>query len=479
MKTTVERVDDTTVKLTVTVEAQRVDEALDHAARHLAQEVKVPGFRPGRVPRKVLESRLGPGALAQEAAREALPQFYAEAAQSEQLEVVSPPEFDDVTFEAGSDASFTATVQVRPEFDVPDYQGLQVAYPDWEATDEELQEQLDAMRERYAELETVERAVKAGDFVVITMTGERDGEPVDEVAVEDYLYEVPHAEEDDSELNKHLIGAKAGDVLTFTDSLAPDFGSEIEGQEVNLTTLVKEVKEKQLPELDDEFALTASEFDTIDELKDELRTALATQKQGYAAASLRGKVVEAVSDLVEIALPSSLVDEEVRFRLNRIAQQASQQGMSLDQYLSATGMQADQLLEELQTDAGKTVKAQLVLDAIGRDAGIDVDQSDLGEEVARQAARINQPIEDVAQFMTHPDRLPALVSDAFRRKTIDHLLEQVEVLGGPPPQEEADGSEAEASELDADGDVAAAADAESPAGAAEDPVDAADGVDES
>ena len=441
MKTTVERVDDTTVKLSVTVEAERVDAALDHAAEHLAQQVKIPGFRPGHVPRKILEARLGSAALVQEALREALPSFYAEAATSEQLEVVSQPEFDDVTFEGGTDASFTATVQVRPDIEVPDYEGLQIPYPEWEVTDDELDQQLDALRERYAELETVDRPAEPGDYVVITMRGEHEGEPVEAVAHTDYLYLLPEnagSDEDDSQLHSQLVGAKAGDTLTFTDTLSDDYGEELSGKEVAFTVDLIQVKIKDLPDLDDDFAVTASEFDTIEELRDELRSSLDQQKRAYAAASLRGAVVEAVCDLVEVPLPSTLVDEEVRFRLNRLAQQAQQQQMSFEQYLAAMGTSAEELIAELTEDAGKTVKAQLLIDAIGRKADIDVDQQDLGEEVARQAARVGQPIEEIAQFMTHPDRLPALVSDAFRRKTIDHLVDSVEVLGGPPPEEPAD-----------------------------------------
>ena len=451
MKTSVERLDETTVKLTVTVEAEQVDAALDAAARRLAQSVRIPGFRPGRVPRRVLETRLGHGALEQEAVSEALPEFYAEAAASEELDVVGPPKFDEVHFHGGEDATFSATVQVRPEFDVPDYAGLQVAHPDWEVTDEEVDGQLDALRERFAQLETVERPVQPGDFVVVTMTGVRDGEPVDEVAVEDLLYELPAdagGEDDDSELNRAILGVKAGDVVTFTDTLSDDYGLELSGAQVELTALVKEVKTKNLPDLDDEFALTASEFDTLAELREDLRSNLARQKRAYASASLRGKVVEEVTGLVDVALPSAMVDAEVNYRLNRFASQAQQHGMTLEQYLSAVGASPEELIAEMGEEARKTVKAQLVVDAVGRQAEIQIDQDDLGEEIGRQAARLGRPPQEIAEFMTHPDRLPALVSDAFRRKTIDHLLASVQVLGGPPDEPDEPDTQASAEEQD-------------------------------
>ena len=445
MKTTVERVDDTTVKLSVTVEAERIGQAIDEAAQRLAAQVKVPGFRPGRVPRRVLETRFGKDALIQEAVSTTLPQLYAEAAHAEQLEVVGAPDFDLETFEDGKEGQFSATVEVRPEFEVPDYSDLQVAHPDWEATDEDIDEQLDALRERFAELETVERPVQPGDYVVVTVSGEHDGQPLEEVNVEDLLYTVPdlpEGEESDSALDRNLLGAKAGDVLKFTDTLGPDYGEKAD-VEADITAIVKEVKAKRLPELDDDFAITASEFDTIDELRSELRTQFASHKKSQARAELRGKVVEAVCDLVEVPLPQSMVQQELRFRVNRLGQQAEQYGMTLEQYLGAMATTAEDLLADLEVEAGKTVKAQLVIDAIGRAEGIDVTQEDLGAEIARQSVRLGRPPEELAEFMTHPDRIGALVSDAFRRKTIDHMVATVQVLSAPPDDED--------DELDAEG----------------------------
>ena len=431
MKTNVERIDDTTVKLSVTVEPERVTEAIDAAAARLASEARIPGFRPGRVPKRVLESRIGKDAIAQEAARDALPRFYGEAAQSEGLAVVGQPEFDLDTFEDGQQGQFSATVEVRPEVSVPEYADLQVPHPDWELTDEEVDEQLDALRERFATVETVQRPAQAGDHVLVSLSGQHEGEPVPEVAADDTLYEVGDPEETDSELDRNLLGAKPGAILKFTDTLGPDYG-ERAGQQVAFTAIVKEVKAKRLPDLDDDFAADASEFDTLDELRTELRAALAREKLEHARQELRGRVVEAVCERVEVPLPPSMIQAELRYRLDRVAAQAESYGMNMEQFLAAAGVNTEELLARFEKEAEQAVKAQLLLDAIGQDAGIELAREDMQVEVARQAARLGRDQGELAELMSQPEHVGALVSDAFRRKTIDHLLSQVQVLSAPP-----------------------------------------------
>lgn len=454
MKTSVERVDDTTVKMTVTVDAAEVTEAIDAAALRLAGEVRVPGFRPGRVPRRVLESRVGKEAIVAEAVRDALPRLYAEAAQGEELAAVGPPEFDLQTFEDGRDAAFTATVEVRPEFDVPDYSDLQVPHPDWELTDEELDEQLEGLRERFATLETVTRPAQVGDHVLLSISGQHAGQPVPEVAADDTLHQVGDPEESDSALDRELAGASPGAILKFTDTLGDDYGDRA-GQEVALTAIVKEIKARSLPALDDEFAADASEFDTIEELRSELRAHLEREKRTQAEIALRGRVVQAVCELVEVPQPPSMVQAELRFRLDRVAQQAQQYGMTFEQFLEAAGVSNEELLEQFEAEAREAVKAQLVIDAIGRDAGVELTQNDLRGEVAAQAMRLGQDADQLAEFMGHPDRVSALYADAFRRRAIDHLLASVQVLSGPPEDEsrpEPDGDPEPAPQAAADAD---------------------------
>jgi trigger factor len=425
--TRVERVDDTTVKLAVTVEHPRVKLALDEAARHLAEEVKVPGFRKGKTPRKVLESRLGKGAVVQHAVQDALPQFYAEAIREQELEPVGQPEFELDTFEEGADASFTATVEVRPEFDVPKMDGVLVDHPEWEVTDEEVEAEIDRLRERFAEAETVNRPVQVGDLAVLTISGTHQGQPVEDASMDDQLYRVGDPEETGQKLDRELLGASAGSIVKFNDT----FDGE-DDRELSFTVIVKDVKALRLPDADDDFAITASEFDTIDELRADLRSQLAAAKLSLARDALRGRVVETISELVEVPLPRSLVDQEVQFQLARLARDAERRQIPFDRYLQAAGTTFEQLQEQLRDNAGKTVRAQLVVDRIGRDAGIEVTNEDLTRQVTEEAVRLNMPPQELAQFMSEPERLGMLFTDAFRRKTIDHILEHVEIVDAPP-----------------------------------------------
>jgi trigger factor len=427
--TRVERVDDTTVKLAVTVERPRVKAALDEAARHLAEEVKVPGFRKGKVPRKVLETRLGKGAVVQHAVQDALPQFYAEAVREQQLEPVGQPEFDLDTFEEGTDAAFTATVEVRPEFDPPTVDGVLVNHPEWAVDDEEVEAELNQLRERFAEAETVDRPIQIDDLAVVTISGTRNGEPVEDASVDDQLYRVGDPEETGQKLDRELLGTSAGGIVKFSDT----FDGE-DDREIDFTVIVKDVKTLKLPDADDDFAITASEFDTIDELRTGIREQLEASKLELARGALRGRAIETISELVDVPLPRALVDQEVQFQLTRLARDAERYNIPFDQYLQATGTTMDQLQEQLTENARKTVRAQLVVDRIGRDSGIEVTNEDLTRQVTEEAARLDMPARELAQFMSEPERLGVLFTDAFRRKTIDHILERIEIVDAPPPE---------------------------------------------
>lgn len=441
MDTRVERIDDTTVKLSVSVEAARVERALDEAARHLAEEVKVPGFRKGKVPRRVLETRLGKDAVRQHAVRDSLPQFYIEALNEREIDAVGDPDLDLQTFEEGSDAEFTATVEVRPEFDPPPIEGVLVPHPEWEVTDEEVETELDRLRERFAEAETVQRPIQVGDLAVVSISASHHGQPVEDASVDDELYRVNDPEESGQKLDTELLGTSTGGIVKFTDT----WGAGDDARELAFTVIVKDVKALQLPDADDDFALTASEFDTIDELRAGIREQLESAKLDVARSALRGRAVEAVAELVEVPVPNALVEQEVRLQLARLTRDAERHEIPFEQYLQLIGATPEELEAQLRENARQTVKAQLVVDRIGHGAGVTVTNEDLSRKVTEEAARLNVAPDELARFMSEPERLGAFVTDVFRAKTIDHILERVEITGAPEPADDPDPSD------DADG----------------------------
>jgi trigger factor len=264
--------------------------------------------------------------------------------------------------------------------------------------------------------------------------------------MDDQLYQVGDPEETGQKLDRELLGTSAGGIVKFTDM----FDGE-DDRELNFTVIVKDVKTLKLPDADDDFAITASEFDTVEELRADLRGQLAAAKLDLARSALRGRAVETVSELVDVPLPRTLVDQEAQFQLARLARDAERRQIPFDRYLQAVGTTFEELQEQLRDNARKTVRAQLVVDRIGRDAGIEVTNDDLTREVTEEAARLNLPPQELAQFMSEPERLGMLVTDAFRRKTIDHILERVEIVDAPPA-----GAEASTPAAETDGEVAPA-----------------------
>ncbi|HLN43859.1 MAG TPA: trigger factor, partial [Acidimicrobiales bacterium] len=306
MRATAEPVEGNRVRLSVVVDESEVDQALDATVRRLATQVRVPGFRPGKVPRQVLEARIGgASALRQQALSDALPDLYARAVVDTELDPIAAPEIDIKSGEDGGPVTFDALVEIRPTVSVAGYAGLEVTLPSIEATDEEVAAQIDRLREQSGELRAVDRAGRDGDHVSIDLHGTRQrGE---DLHVEDYLYEIGSGEPVVG-LDEQLRGAKPGDILQFAAPV-PAEGSEEEAQ---IRVLVKDVKEKVLPEPSDEWAAEASEFDTLEGLRDDVRGRLRQLKVVQAQLAMRERTVDALVGLVAEDPPEALVEEEVR-----------------------------------------------------------------------------------------------------------------------------------------------------------------------
>src|SRR5437763_6922137 len=377
MKSSVEPLEGNKVKLSVEVDETEFDKAIDAAFRKIARQTRIPGFRPGKAPRRLLEARFGTDAAREEALRDALPDYYILALEEQAVDAIAPPDIEITSKGDEGPVTFEAVVEVRPQVSVAGYQGLRVTLPSPEVSDEEVDRQLDRLREQFGELHEVARPAKDGDHVTIDLHGYRHSEQIEGLTADDFLYEVGSGAVV-PELDEQLRGAKPGDILKFN---ATPPGQE----EVSFQVLVKDVKEKVLPEVTDEWASEASEFDTVDALKNDIRTRLAAVKRVQAQLSLREQVVEAVVDLVAEDMPEPLVHEELQRRAHDLEHRLSAQGADIEQYLQATGRSLDELRGDLQEAATRAVKADLALRAVADAEGREASDDELDVEAERIA----------------------------------------------------------------------------------------------
>lgn len=433
MKTSLEQLEPTKVKLMVEVEAARVQRAFEEAARHLAQDIQLPGFRKGKVPRKLLESKIGKGAIAQHAMEDFLGNFYAEAVEAEGVRPVAQPELDLQHFDEEEGCAFEATIQVRPEIELPDHEGINVTFPDHEVTDADVDEQLEQMRERFAEVEEVDRPARRGDYVTIDLTVRKGGEVIEDATAEDAMYEVGSGGVT-PKLDEELPGAVAGQTLTYVDALPEDY-PEHGGQNVEFTVEVKDVRAKELPPLDDDFAMTASEFDTLEELREDIRTNLRQRRMGEARQTLRSQILEAYLALVEVPLPEAMVEQEADARLEQIRDQADQYGLSFEELVQMQGGDPEELTARIHEQAAESVKARLVLEALAEELDIEAEVADMEQELMRHAHQRNVDPAELARAIDEQGSMGVLAGDVIRRKTLDLLVDAAQVEGAPSREE--------------------------------------------
>ncbi|HEX2241102.1 MAG TPA: trigger factor [Actinomycetota bacterium] len=446
LSTTTERIDKDRVKLRVEVPEEALNPAIDAVYRRWAQEIKVPGFRKGKVPRRLIDAHVGPGAAREEAARDALPDLFREALRAEDLEAIAPPEIEVIEWGelGGGPFVFEATVDIRPEVRIPDLGSISVDAPPDDVTDQDVDEQIDRLRDRFAELETIGREVRRGDFVLIDIKGHRNDQLIEGMSAPDLLYEVGSHTGPPS-LDGELEGNRPGAILKFTDSVplpsdgAHDHDSDhdhdhdhehaAQETDVTFTVLLKEVKTKKLPAADDEFAKTVGEFDTLEALKDDLRERLGAVKKRLAEDELRNRALAAVAERSDLEVPDKLVTAEFDHRLAHVNDDLRRAGLTLAEYARQTQMTELELRRDLRDQAERAVKAELLLEEIARDQKIDVTDEDLGRELAYLAARTGRDAKDVAQEISKAGRLPSVAADIMRRKALDYVVSAVNVVG--------------------------------------------------
>jgi trigger factor len=419
MKTVVEPLEGNKVKLSIEVDAQEFERSIDAAFRKIAREVRIPGFRPGKAPRRLLEARLGAGTGRAEALRDSLPEYYAQALREQAVDAIAPPEIDITSGEESGPVAFDAVVEVRPQLTLVGYQGLRVTVPNPEVSEEDITAQIDRLRANFGELVPVERPARDGDNVTIDLKATKDGEAVPGLTTDDFLYELGSGAVL-PELDEELQGAKTGDIRAF-DAELPD-------GPVSLQVLVKDVKEKVLPELTDEWAGEASEFDTVEELRADLVKRMGMVKRVQAAMGLRNGSVDALVELVDVDVPEPLVQAEIERRAHDLGHRLEQQGATIAQYLQATGQSEEQVVAELRAGAEPAVKADLALRAVAEAEQLDPTEEEIEAELERLATQYQMTPAALRANLERAGQMPAVRSDLKKSKALDWIVEHVELV---------------------------------------------------
>ncbi len=423
MKATKEALSPTRIKLTVEVPFDELRPSFDAAYKKVAGQVRVPGFRPGKVPARIIDQRVGRSHILDEALQEALPRFYSEAVESEALDVLSRPEVDVIEFNDGSSLVFTAEVDVRPQFELPDTEGLEVTVDDVEVSESAVEEQLDGMRDRFSTLEPVERPVQEGDYLTIDLAAAVDGQQVEAAATSGMSYEVG-GDNVVAGMDEAIIGAAEGEQRTFQTELQ---AGEFAGRAADVTVTVRSVKEKLRPELDDDLATTASEFDTLDELVADVRTRLERVKRLEQGMQARDRVLERLLELTDIPLPDSVVQSEVDAREHSMGHQLEQVGMDREAYLAAEGKTAEEFDAEVREGSEQAVKAQFVLDALASREELNVSQEELTEHLIMRAQQSQMAPQEFANQVMQQGQVGMLMAEVVRGKALATLLESATV----------------------------------------------------
>ena len=454
MKSTVEKLSPTRVRINVEVPFTELQPDFDRAYKQLAQQVRLPGFRPGKAPAKLLEARLGRGAVLQQVVNDVLPGRYSEAVTTSELRPLGEPEIEVTKIEDGDELVFTAEVDVRPEITLPDLSSLKITVDAIEVDDADVDAELEALRARFGTLKGADRPAKTGDFVSIDLSATIGGEDIPEATTEGLSHEIGSGQLIEG-LDEALVGLSEGESATFTTTLVAGGHA---GEEAEVTVTVKSVKERELPEADDEFAQLASEFDTLAELRENLTDQVRRVKRIHQAEKIRDTALETLLELVEVPLPEAIVKAQVDAALHDAIHGLDHDESRLSELLEAQGSSREQFDADAQEAAQKAVKTQLLMDAIADDLQIQVGQSDLTERLVLMSRQYGLEPQQLLQLLQQQNQLPAVFADVRRGLTVAAVVEAAtvtdsegnvvdtsEFFGAPAAEGEAAEGEAESS----------------------------------
>jgi trigger factor len=436
VKTSVTELPESRVRVEAEVPPTEVQKSVERAARALGRDLRMPGFRKGKVPPPVVIQRFGRETVLDEAVRGALGQWYLDAIDAAGIHPVGEPDVQLGDLPAqGQPLTFTVEIGVRPTATLGDYKGVEAPRRDPEASDEAVQAELDQLRERMARLDTVDEPAATGDFVVMDFVGSIDGEPFAGGEGRDQLVElgsgrlVPGFED-------QLAGARAGEEPTVTIQFPEDYGAEeLAGREASFAVTVKEVKRKALPELDDDFASDAAGFDTLDELREDIASKLRESDEQRAEAEFREAVLDAVVDQATVDVPEALVDARARELWDRMLHSLSHQGITREVYLQISGKSEDEIVEEAKPDAEKALRREAVIAAVIEAEDVEPSEGDLLDALQASALQQNTTPEKLRRRLEKAGRLEELRDDLAQRRAVDLLAESAKSI--TPDQAEA------------------------------------------
>jgi len=423
VKSTVETLSPTRVRLAIEVPFAELEPSLRKAYRDIGAQVTIPGFRKGKVPSAVIDQRFGRGAVLNEAVQDAIPTNIVAAVREHEVRTLGRPSVEITEFVDGEALKFTAELDVRPELTLPDLSTIAVTVDDVEIGDAEVDEQLGSLRDRFATLKTVERTVQVGDFVQIDLAATVDGEEVSGGTATNVSHEVGSNQLLPG-LDEAVAGLGANDATTFSTQLV---GGDFAGRAADVSVTVRGVKEKQLPALDDDFAQLASEFDTLAELREDLRTRLAKIKRVEQLYSARDKALTALIEAADVPAPEGVVAEEVEQRKQAMVDELERVGASLEDYLSAEGKTEQEIEAELTQAATEGVRIQLVLDTIAEQEKVEVSDDEFGHEIVHRAQRAGIAPQAYYDQLVRSGMAAAIYGDVRRGKALGLVLERIKI----------------------------------------------------
>jgi len=423
VKSTVETLSPTRVRLAIEVPFDELEPSLKKAYREIAQQVTVPGFRKGKVPSAVIDQRVGRVAVLNEAVQEAIPQQIVAAIREHSVKSLGRPNVEITEFADGQPLRFTAELDVRPEITLPELSAIEVSVDDVEIGEDEIDTQVEGLRERFATLKTVERTAQVGDYVQMDLAATVDGEEVPGGTATNISHEVGSKSLLPG-LDEVLAGMGAGEQSTFTTQLV---GGDFAGREADVKVTVRTVKEKQLPPMDDDFAQLASEFDTLDELRGDLQERLTRVKRVEQLYAARDKALAELVRRADVPAPEGVVREEVEHRKQAMTDELERIGASFEDYLSAEQKTEEQLDEELTEAATEGVRIQLVLDTIADTNEVQVSDDEFGHEIVHRAQRVGMPPQQYYDQLMRSGTAAAVFGDVRRGKALTMVMEQVKI----------------------------------------------------